>query len=259
MYPLESVSGWVDENTTYICRNFGACFTLDTIKHTIPPSINVSNIYITDEDPDGLGYKCIVLLNKINSYKDAILHGKTFNLYSIIDTLPTNKDLKSTNKNLNSLKNITSHSKKYKNKSVLTDIEFERTETLIKSFSQCSRTKRCKKREKCISKHSYSYKKHSPIIKPKQAKNTKDKIKEKNKSKASRRSSQRKEHNVPDTIIDIASIKYCMYCDNLLDYYEGDDISTFECRYCITDIYYSQYLDDDYWTTCSLYDYEFYY
>ena len=139
----------------------------------------------------------------------------------------------------------------------MTDIEFERTETLIKSFSQCSRTKRCKKREKSISKHSYSYKKHTPITKPKQpkqakntkqAKHTKDKIKEKNKSKASRRSSQRKEHNVSDTVIDIASIKYCMYCDNLLDYYEGDDISSFECRYCITDIYYSQYQYlDDYW------------
>ena len=248
MYPLESVSGWIDENTTYICRNFGACFTINTIKHTIPPSINVSNIYITDENPDGLGYKCIVLLNKINSYKDAILHGKTFNLYSIIDTLPTNKDLNTTNKDLNTPKNITSHSKKYKNKSVLTDIEFERTETLIKSFSQCSRTKRCKKRGKSISKHSYSYKKHISSIKPKQAKNTKNKIKEKNKSKASRRSSQRKEHNVSDTVIDIASIKYCMYCDNLLDYYEGDDISSFECRYCITDIYYSQYQYlDDYW------------
>ena len=122
MYPLESVSGWIDENTTYICRNFGACFTIDTIKHTIPPSINISNIYITDEDPDGLGYKCIVLLDKIKSYKDAILHGKTFNLYSIIDTLPTNKDikptnkeLKSTNKDINTLRNKTSHSEHSKN------------------------------------------------------------------------------------------------------------------------------------------------
>jgi len=258
MYPLESVSGWIDENTTYICRNFGACFTINTIKHTISPSINISNIYITDEDPEGSGYKCVVLLDKIKSYKDAILHGKTFNLYSIIDILPTNKDF-------NPLKNITlhsEHSKKYKNKSVLTDIEFERTETLIKSFSQCSRTKRCKKREKSISKHSYSHKKHISSIKPKQAKNTKkikDKIKEKNKSKASQRSSQRKEHNVSDTVIDIASIKYCKYCNKLLNFYKGDDISSFECRYCITDIYYSQYLDDDYWTTASIDEYEFYY
>ena len=131
MYRLKPVSGWKDENTTYVCRYFAACFTIASIQSTIPPYVDVSNIYIISKHPQGVGYKCIVKFDKIKSYRDAILQRKIFDIYSIIDTTQTNKD------NLSSKKeNPSSKKQKIKNNSLLTNVEFERSETFFSQYSK---------------------------------------------------------------------------------------------------------------------------
>ena len=236
-FPLESTTGWNDEDNVFICRNFGVCFTLKSIYLTIPISIQPNNIFIIGPHPQGIGYKCIILIDKTTSYSSALLHGTTYDIYSSTD-LDHIEYIEEESQQYPTQDTTTyQQQEKTEKKSLLSDRELDLTERFIKSFSQCSKQRSSKPNKKSKKQTKTSQQKHTR------------KLADKRHAIASRKTTNAKHINNQQLTPCKNKENFCNRCEKQYNVLHNDiwNIGRKHCDDCIRDIMYNDLWYDEYY------------